>query len=196
MNCPVTIPFAEFGETFGVDRRADASPTRGYGASANVSTIVPSVTVNGSIPDKNLVPQPSNTRVSSIEAGIGSPGVSAAMTHTWTPEEIATFLNKYGPVGLDFFKRLPKIAPELVTPAMGPEDELSPFAISLRSGAATIDKPENPPVRYLSSRYQTLLGDGTVGWDSSLQTADPQPVPLSQGPGGLLGLLLDYQRSK
>jgi hypothetical protein len=61
--------------------------------------------------------------VSSIEAGGGLPGFAA--TYTWTPQQIADFLAKY----------------VLPGPAMGPEDELSPFAVRLQSKTGTIGQP-------------------------------------------------------
>jgi hypothetical protein len=156
--------------------------TLGYGVTGNVSTLLPSVTVNGSIPDENYVPQPWKARVSSVEAGIGSPGTSAALTYTWTPKQASDFLAKY----------------LFASPAMGPQDELSPFVRTLQSGAGTITQGVEPPVRFLTSRYQNPLGDGMAGWPSSANAADPpyveQPAPSSDQPGGLLGLLLDHMR--
>jgi hypothetical protein len=55
----------------------NSGDTHGYGASLNIApTILPSITVNGSIPDNNGIPQPLKAKVSSIEAGIGLPGFS------------------------------------------------------------------------------------------------------------------------
>lgn len=52
----------------------------GYGATANIApTILPSVTINGSIPDESGIPQPWNAKVSSIEAGVGLPGLVSAI---------------------------------------------------------------------------------------------------------------------
>src|SRR5882757_3507779 len=47
-----------------------SADTLRYGTSSNVSDLVPSVTVNSSIPDENYIPQFGKTKVSSIEAGI------------------------------------------------------------------------------------------------------------------------------
>jgi hypothetical protein len=156
--------------------------TLGHGVTGNVSTIIPSVSVNTSIPDENDIPQPWNAKISSIEAGIGSPGTSAAVTYTWTPRRIADFLNKYG----------------YVAPAMGPQDELSPFARNLQSAVGMVGESSAPPVRFLSSRYQNPLGYGMTDWSSSVDSCDPQyfaqPAPSPQEPGGLLGLLLDHLR--
>jgi len=164
-------------------RGMTSQDTLGYGATANVSTIVPSVTVNASIPDEYSIPQPWNARVSSIEAGIGSPGTSAAGTYTVTPQQIADFLIKYG----------------WGTPAMGPQDELSPIVRTLQSGVGTVGQSSRPPVRFLSSRYQDPLGGGMTGWRSSVDGIDPQnsvKQPASpQEPGGLLGLLLEHLRN-
>lgn len=133
--------------------------TLGYGASGNLSSIVPSVTVNASIPDENYVPQPWKAKVSSIEAGVGTPGASAALTYTWTPQQIADFLVKYGMAGVDLLSRMP--APGLVGPAMGPDDEFSPFARTLRSGLGTIGPPSAPSIGYLGSRGDDAL-DGRL----------------------------------
>jgi hypothetical protein len=103
-----------------------SADTLGYGTSSNVSTMVPSVTLNSSIPDKNHIPQFGKTKVSSIEAGIGdSIGASTAATYTWTPQQAADFLAKY----------------LFTSPAMGPQDELSPFARTLQSGVGTVGRP-------------------------------------------------------
>ena len=83
---------------------------------------------------------------------------------------------------------------------MGPNDELSPFARTLQSGVGTIGQNDTEsPVRFLSSRYQNPLGNGTAGWNSSLADFDPQqqvqPAASPQEPGGLLGLIQDYLRN-
>jgi hypothetical protein len=173
--------------------------TLGYGVSGNLSSIAPSVTVNASIPDENHIPYPWKAKVSSIEAGVGTPGASVAATYTWTPQQIADFLIKHGLAGLDLLKRLP--APGLVgpaTPAMGPDDELSPFARTLRSGVGTVGTPTVPPIRYLSSRSANPLGNGMDDWKSSAESYSQQPAqpaPSPQEPGGLLGLLQEYMRN-
>lgn len=66
--------------------------TLGWGMSGNVSSVVPSVTVNSSVPDWHGIPMPWKARVSSIEAGVGTPGASGAVSYTWTPQQIADFL--------------------------------------------------------------------------------------------------------
>lgn len=173
--------------------------TLGYGASGNLSSIVPSVTVNASIPDENHIPYPWKAKVSSIEAGIGTPGASGAVTYTWTPQQIAEFLTKNGRADLDLLKRVP--APGLVgpaSPAMGPDDELSPFARTLRSGFGTIGPASVPPVGYLSSRNADPLGNGIGDWRSSAEGCSQQPaqpVTSPQQPRGLLGILQDYLRN-
>jgi hypothetical protein len=156
--------------------------TLGSGMSGNVSTGIPSISANGTIPDDGeRIPRPWKSRVTSIEAGIGSPNASPAVTGTYTPDQIAEFPNKY-----------------IFGPAMGPQDELSPFARSLRSATATVAPSSEPPVRFIGSRGQTPLGDGRGGWSSSIDIADSrqpaamQPESTAQRPGGLLGLMQDY----
>ena len=161
-----------------------SADTLRYGTSSNVSDLVPSVTVNSSVPDENYIPQFGKTKVSSVEAGISdSIGASAAVTYTATPQQIADFLIKYG----------------WVTPAMGPQDELSPIVRTLQSAVGTVGQNSQPPVRFLSSRYQDPLGGGMTGWRSSVDGTDPQnsvKQPASpQEPGGLLGLLLEHLRN-
>ena len=151
--------------------------TLGYGASGNLSSIVPSVTVNASIPDENLIPQPWKARVSSIEAGVGTPGASGALTYTWTPERIADFLLSNGLIGAARLGSVlhrealarPHSPMHVISPAMGPEDELSPFARTLRSGVGTVGAPTAPPIRYQSSRYANPLGSGMGDWKSSAE---------------------------
>jgi hypothetical protein len=170
--------------------------TLGYGVSGNLSSIVPSVTVNASIPDVNHVPQPWRAKVSSIEAGVGTPGASAAVTYTWTPQQIADFLTKYGLVGLGLLNRMP--APGLVgpvTPAMGPDDELSPHARTLTSGVGTIGVPTTPPIRHLGSRRTDPHGNGMGDWKSTADGYPQLPAVSPQEPGGLLGLLQEYLRN-
>jgi len=173
--------------------------TLGYGVSGNLSSIVPSVTVNASIPDENFIPYPWKAKVSSIEAGVGTPGASAAVTYTWTPQQIADFLIKHGMAGLDLLKRVPAPGPMgPASPAMGPEDELSPFARTLRSGVGTVGPATTPPIRYLSSRYANPLGSGMGDWKSSAEGYSQQPAQPAtspQEPGGLLGIIQDYLRN-
>lgn len=155
----------------------------GHGISGNVSTGLPSVITNGTIPDDGYLPWKS--RVSSVEAGIGTPNASPAITNTYTPQQIAAFLNKY-----------------IFGPAMGLQDELSQFTRSLQSGVGTVGQASEPPVRFLGSRYQYPLGGGMAGWKSSVEGIDPRwpavPMPPQQPapePGGLLGLTQEYRRS-
>lgn len=187
--------------------------TLGYGANANV-WMIPSVGVNASIPDENGIPKPWNARVSSVDAGIGFPGFAG--TYTWTPQQIADYLLTHGLIGAARIgsslhrEALARPHPPVhfVSPAMGPDDELSPFARTLRSGVAAVGEASEPPVRYLSSRYQNPLGGGMAGWRSSADGFDPQrpaqpappqqstqPASSPQDPGGLLGLLLDHLRN-
>ena len=182
--------------------------TLGYGATANISAGLPSLTVNASIPDENGIPLPWKAKVSSIEAGIGSPGSSGAITYTSTPQEIADFLVTHGVIGA---ARIGSVLPRevltrsypsvhVISPAMGPDDELSPFARTLRSGIATIGETSESPVRFLNSRYPAPLGAGMADWGSTIEAANlpppAQPVPTAKEPGGLLGIVLDYQRNQ
>lgn len=156
--------------------------TLGYGASGTMSTIVPSATVNASIPDRYGIPQPWNARVSSVETGIALPGFG--VNYTMTPQQVATGVaNLLRPV----------------TPAMGPDDELSSFARTLQSGFAAVGPSSAPPIRFVSSHYPNTLGDGMDGWQASTSDLNsPQPAPSSPAPdepGGLLGMLLDHLRN-
>ena len=156
--------------------------TLGYGATANIApTIFPSATINASIPDQNGIPQPWNARVSSVDAGVGLPGFSG--TYTTTPRQVGDFLTKYG----------------FVSSAMGPQDELPPFARTLQSSTGTVGQDSEPPVRFLSSRYGNALGDGMTDWRSSVDPAGPQnsaqTLSSPQDPGGLLGLMQEYLRN-
>jgi hypothetical protein len=147
--------------------------------------MIPSVTMNYTIPrDRWGLP-----RLTSIEGGASSNlGTYRAGTYTVSGQQLGD---------------------AVVTPAMGPEDELSPFARTLRSGVGTLG-PNNskPPVRFLSSRYQNPLGSGMAGWKPSLEGIEPrqptqaapsqqpvQPTSSPQNSGGLLGLLLDHLRN-
>ncbi|MGB9113984.1 hypothetical protein [Bradyrhizobium sp.] len=158
--------------------------TLGQGISGNVSTGLPSITVNGIAPDEgDYFPRPWKSRVTSVEAGIGTPNAWPAETNTYTPQQIAGFLNKY-----------------IFGPATGPTDELSPFARTLQSGFGTVG-PSNgePPVRFLSRRSSNPLGSGIADWTSSVDPAGPQyaarPTSAPEEPGGLLGMLLDHLRN-
>jgi hypothetical protein len=119
----------------------------GYGATANISTIVPSVTVNASIPDDDGIPQPWNAKISSIEAGVGLPGFG--VTYTSTPKQIGEAINKY-----------------IFGPAMGPQDELSSLDRSLRRGIATVRPATEPPIRFLRSRPAEAFGNGIENWST------------------------------
>jgi hypothetical protein len=140
----------------------------GWGTNSNVSTVLPSVTVNTSIPSVNGIPQPTKNKVSSIEAGLSnSVGASRSTTYTATPQQIADFLIKYG----------------FVQPAMGPRDELSPFARRLQSGVGAVGRPSQAPVSVLASRAQNPLGGGMAGWDATVGTA-PDPTTDANRPSG------------
>ena len=159
-----------------------SNDTLGVGLAGNVSTILPSVSLNGTIPDEgNYIPRPWKSRVTTVEAGIGTPNASPAVTATYTPQQIADFISTY-----------------LIPSAMGPEDELSPFARTLRSGVGTIGPAAAPPIRYLSSRYANPLGSGMGDWKSSAEGYSQQPAQPAtspQEPGGLLGIIQDYLRN-
>jgi hypothetical protein len=158
--------------------------TLGLGMTANQSTMIPSVTMNSTMPrDRWGLP-----RVTSIEGGVSSNiGTYRAGTYTLSGQQIGN---------------------TLITPAMGPEDELPPLTRTLQSSVGTVGQNSEPPVRFLSSRYQNPVGSGMAGWTSSVDGIDPQrpaqlaplqqptqPAPSPQEPGGLLGLLLDHLRN-
>jgi hypothetical protein len=74
---------------------------------------------------------------------------------------------------------------------MGPEDELSPFARTLQSGAGAVGQSAAPPIRFLGSRTRNPLDDGMGKF--SLSGINPlQPTVQRQASGGLLGFLLDH----
>jgi hypothetical protein len=139
--------------------------------------MIPSVTMNSTMPrDRWAFP-----RVTSIEGGVSANlGTYRAGSYTATPQQVADFLTK-----------------SIFPPAMGPQDELPPFVKTLQSGVGTVGQISEPPVRFLSSRYQQPLGSGMTGRRSPADGIDPlnsvQPPP--QVPGGLLGLLLDHLRN-
>jgi hypothetical protein len=158
--------------------------TLGLGMTANQSTMIPSVTMNYTKPrDRWGLP-----RVTSIEGGASSNmGTYRAGTYTVSGQQIGD---------------------AVITPAMGSEDELPPLVRALQSGVGTVGQNSQPPIRFLSSRYQNPLGNEMTGWRSSVDGIDPQspaqpmlpqnsaqPAPSSQEPGGLLGLLLDHLRN-
>jgi len=160
------LPFGALGPlNFGVTylrKGMTSADTLGPGTTTNVSTILPSVSVNSSFPVENSVPRLDKAKVSSIEAGLsGSIGASSAGTYTVTPQEVADFVSR-----------------NLVTPAMGPMDELSPFARTLRSGVGRVGAPSAPPIRYLSSGRQNPFGDEMGDWRSSVNPVD-RPRPAS-----------------
>ena len=170
----------------------------GYGTTTNVSTGLPSVTLNTSIPDEDGVPLPAKNNVSSIEAGLSnSIGASRAFTYTVTPQQIANFMMRYG---LAAAEKGPQYVGPFgpVTPAMGPDDELSPFARTLHSDVGAVGAPTEAPVRYLSRRQQGSLGEGMGDWKMSTASVKPwTPVVATaspEKPGGLYWLMLDSLR--
>jgi hypothetical protein len=152
--------------------------TLGYGATGTASTIFPSATVNASIPDSHGIPQPLNAQVTSVESGIALPGFGT--TYTATPQQVAA--------------RIADMV-HLITPAMGPDDELPPFFRMLRTGHATVGPPVSPPVSFLSPSQQNPLGNGMGDWKSSTEAPIPGTsrvmLPPSNRPGGLPGLMTD-----
>lgn len=153
--------------------------TLGTGMSGNVSTIIPSVTLNATIPsDGELFPKPRKARVTSVEAGIGTPN-AASLTSTFTPQQVADFLTKH-----------------VIGPAMGPNDELSPFVRTLQSSVATVGDADKAPVRHLGVRSQFPLGGGMSRWRSSVDADDQEKAASTGSPGGLLGLLQDHLRDR
>ena len=73
-----------------------SSDTLGYGVSGNVSTGIPSETLNGTFPDDGSpFPRLAKPRVTSVGAGIGSFNASPALTATYTPQQLADTLKKY-----------------------------------------------------------------------------------------------------
>ena len=71
-----------------------STDTLGPGLSGNVSTLLPSVSLNGTIPNNDIL-RPWKSKVTTVEAGIGTPNASPAITATYTPQQIADFLTKY-----------------------------------------------------------------------------------------------------
>ena len=170
-----------------------SSDTLGWGMSGNVSSILPSVTLNSTMPDWHGLPLPWKAKVSSVEAGIGMPGASRATSYTWTPQQVADFVNGLtGPFSRITSSSLSQLNP--VTAAMGPDDELSPFTRTLSSSNGSLGQAAAPAARYLGRRQQNQLGGGMGDWRSSTRASPPAsgaPIP-SQEAGGILGLLQDY----
>jgi len=142
-----------------------SADTLGYGTTSNVSTLIPSVSFNTSIPDINGIPQPAKGRESAIEAGVsGSIGTSKAGTYTVTLPQAAD-------------------APRFIRPAMGPDDELPPLFRMLQTGRATIGAPPAPPVPFPAPSRQKPLGDGMGDWTASAAPASsPPPLPPASQP--------------
>jgi hypothetical protein len=74
-----------------------SNDTVGYGVNGNVSTGLPSVTLNGTFPSdgSSALPRLAKPRVTSVGAGIGTFNASPALTATYTPEQVADVLKKY-----------------------------------------------------------------------------------------------------
>jgi hypothetical protein len=155
--------------------------TLGAGVTANQSTMIPSVTMNYTKPRDGW------PRVTPIEGGVSSNlGTYRAGTYTVSGRQIGD---------------------ALITPAMGPEDELPPFTKTLQSGLGTVGQNDQPPVRFVSSRFRNQLGDGwPAGNPRSMGSIHSsrrsrysrsnrlQPARSSERPGGLPGLWLEYLR--
>ncbi len=186
-----TAPHLTFTRTLGVPGAGlnavflrngmTSQDTLGRGVSGNVSTIVPSVTLNGTTPNQSY--DPSNSRVTSVEAGIGTPNASPAITNTFSFQQALDFLKKY-----------------IISPAGGPNDELSPLQRSLQSAVGTIGASDGaPPVQFLASSPTSPLGNGVGSWASSVAPNGPlyaaPPAQPTDQPGGLPGLLQDYLRN-
>ncbi len=126
--------------------------TLGKGITGNVSVGIPSVSVNGATPDGWF--SPGKAKEIAVEWGIGSPNASPALTKTYSPAQIADLINTY-----------------IFPPAMGPLDELSPFARTLQSGIARVAPSAEQPLPYMRAPSQGPLG----GWRRALG------VRLSEG---------------
>lgn len=184
-----------------------SNDTLGPGFSANVSTILPSVTLNGTIPfDGRYFP-----RVTSVEAGIGTPSASAAFTGTFTPGQVAKLLRinnlSPGPEWNRVFVRDSAAAAGVpsrnnvfeygypYSDGQSPRVRETPSAGGAfnSTGVETTGSSAQRPVRYLSRSQKNPIGDGMGDWRASavpVGVSDPTATP--QRPGGLYGLLLDY----
>lgn len=142
-----------------------SSDTLGTGASGTLSTIFPSMTVNGTAPDEgDLISRLRNARQSSFEVGIHTPDASPALTHTYTPQQIAD---------------------RIFRPAGDSGDELSPFIRSLQSGQGEVGPPSEPPIRFLGRRDGNALGNGMTGWTGNLPDENTDPAAVN--PNGCSG---------
>ncbi|WP_375775794.1 hypothetical protein ACE103_28650 [Bradyrhizobium sp. ma5] len=184
-----------------------SSDTLGPGVSANVSTILPSVTLNGTVPfGGNYTP-----RVTTVEAGIGTPNASPAFTTTFTPHQVAEFLRTYDrpPPSPEWRRAFVRdSAAAAGVPSRNnvfeygypdPDGGLSQareMVSADSTGAGTIGGPGQRPVRYLSRREQYSIGDGMGDWRASTMPVDSSnpPAVTPPRPGGLYGLMLDYLR--
>lgn len=120
----------------GVLGKWTSQDTLGAGAAANAGVGV-NATVDARIPD---IRRPWKMKVSSIEGGVGLPGF--AVSQTYTPRQIADWINKH-----------------LFPPAMDPQDdELSPFARTLRSENGGVGANIKPAIPFLSPQEQNPLG--------------------------------------
>ncbi|WP_377829724.1 hypothetical protein ACFKHW_09490 [Bradyrhizobium lupini] len=155
--------------------------TLGSGISGNVSTFIPSVSLNTTFPNGGgLLPPLAMPRVTSVGAGIGTLNMSPSLTTTLTPEQIAGWLQTF-------------FAPR----AMGPIDEVSATARTLTSRLGTIGPMSSPPVSNVSPRDRNL-GDGMGDWRASTDLPalqDRAQPPAEQRPGGLLGMIQGYMRN-
>ncbi|MBR0814904.1 hypothetical protein JQ544_25470 [Bradyrhizobium diazoefficiens] len=107
--------------------------TLGSGISGNVSTFVPSVSLNTTFPNGDgLLPPVAMPGVTSVGAGTGTLNISPSFATTVTPEQIAGWLQSF-------------FAPR----AMGPIDEVSPIVRTLQSRMGTIGQVSVPPVSNL-----------------------------------------------
>jgi hypothetical protein len=145
-------------------------------------------TVNAGIPD---ILQPWKMKVTSVEGGLGLPGVAA--TQTLTPQQIADFSDKYlGGPG-------PKVRAEYV------RDSAAAAGVPSRNNVFEYGFPEPSPIR--SSVFNTGAAPvqqfatphgsmgGIPGLIAGIAGTDPSsPTQASPPAGGLLGLIQEYLR--
>jgi hypothetical protein len=182
-----------------------SSDTLGPGLSGNVSTVLPSVSLNGTIPNNDIL-RPWKSRVTTIEAGVGTPNASPAITATYTPQQIADFLTRYvfppasGPEAKNVFVRdsaagagvasrnnvfeyrfpEPSSAPSAASEIRG--DKLRPTAFD--TGAS--------PVPFTSTAQNASRGLPGLLFEGSFIDPSGSTAPSA---GGLPGLIQDYLRN-
>lgn len=159
-----------------------STDTLGPGTTSNVSTILPSVSVNSSYPMEGYVPRPDKAKASSIEAGLsGSIGASRAATYTVTPQQIADFLAKYLPVSAS-----PDRRGELV------RDSAAAAGIPSRNNVFENGYPEAGSLP--SPTYPGTMNPDKSGSSVFVNGASPVafvPPTLQMQPRGLPGLIVE-----